>query len=261
MLHGLNNTFLYSAKKLIAVWVHETDAVELRGTGFFINKESELILVTNRHVVEPGYSDAKYQGYQVKSIRCESLDFEDESPTTPKLSVAYIQNWNEFVFHSNPYNDIACLKSIQVDNSLVVSFAIPYPMLATDEWLQNKLSVCDSLAYPGFPDWFDKQNNTPIFRMGTIASDPRLNYSGFSGDPIASKSAYEGFSTGGASGSPVFAIQRGFPTSGAITAPEGFYREVKLIGINAGHFHDQDGHSGISYLYKSSAIHDIIDSM
>ena len=95
MLHGLNNTFLYSAKKLIAVWVHETDAVELRGTGFFINKESELILVTNRHVVEPGYSDAKYQGYQVKSIRCESLDFEDESPTTPKLSVAYIQNWNE----------------------------------------------------------------------------------------------------------------------------------------------------------------------
>ena len=55
MLHGINNTFLYSAKKIVAVWVHETDAVELRGTGFFIDKDSELILVTNRHVVEPGY--------------------------------------------------------------------------------------------------------------------------------------------------------------------------------------------------------------
>lgn len=73
MLHGINNTFLYSAKKIVAVWVHETDAVELRGTGFFIDKDSELILVTNRHVVEPGYSDAKYKEYQVKSIRFESL--------------------------------------------------------------------------------------------------------------------------------------------------------------------------------------------
>lgn len=198
---------------------------------------------------------------QIKSIRFESLDFENTNPPTPKLSVAHIQNWNEFVFHSNPHNDIACLKSVHVDNSLAVSFAIPYSMLATDEWLQNKLSVCDSLAYPGFPDWFDKQNNTPIFRMGTIASDPRLNYSCFPGEPIASRIAYEGFSTGGASGSPVFAIQRGFPTGDGISAPADFYREVKLIGINAGHFKDQDGHSGISYLYKSSAIHDIIDSM
>ena len=261
MLHGINNTFLYSAKKIVVVWVHETDAVELRGTGFFIDKDSELILVTNRHVVEPGYSDAKYKEYQIKSIRFESLDFENTNPPTPKLSVAHIQNWNEFVFHSNPHNDIACLKSVHVDNLLAVSFAIPYSMLATDEWLQNKLSVCDSLAYPGFPDWFDKQNNTPIFRMGTIASDPRLNYSCYPGEPIASRIAYEGFSTGGASGSPVFAIQRGFPTDDGISAPADFYREVKLIGINAGHFKDQDGHSGISYLYKSSAIHDIIDSM
>ena len=97
--------------------------------------------------------------------------------------------------------------------------------------------------------------------MGTIASDPRLNYSCYPGEPIASRIAYEGFSTGGASGSPVFAIQRGFLTGDGISAPADFYREVKLIGINAGHFKDQDGHSGISYLYKSSAIHDIIDSM
>ena len=53
----------------------------------------------------------------------------------------------------------------------------------------------------------------------------------------------------------VFAIQRGFPTGKGINAPEGFYRKVMLVGINAGHFSDtQDHHSGISYFYKSSAI-------
>lgn len=97
--------------------------------------------------------------------------------------------------------------------------------------------------------------------MGTIASDPRLSYSYVPGAPDASRIAYEGFSTGGASGSPVFAIQRGFQTGGAISASEGFYREVKLIGINAGHFSDQVGHSGISYFYKSSAILDLIDTI
>lgn len=261
MIHGINNTFLYSAKKITATWSNGSKTVMLRGTGFFIDKDSELILVTNRHVIEPGYSDIKYRDYQVSSIKFESIDFEGDGATSLKLTTASIQNWNKFVFHPNPHNDVACLKDVCVDNAMAISFPIPYSMIATDEWLTQKLSVCDTLAYPGFPDWFDKQNNTPIFRMGTIASDPRLNYSCFPGEPAASKIAYEGFSTGGASGSPVFAIQRGFQTGGAISAPKDFYREVKLIGINAGHFKDQEGHSGISYLYKSSAIHDVIDLM
>ena len=96
--------------------------------------------------------------------------------------------------------------------------------------------------------------------MGTIASDPRFDYSHIPGGPHASRIAYEGFSTGGASGSPVFATQRGFTVGGNLTAADGFYREVKVIGINAGHFPDQIGHSGISYLYKSSAIIELIDS-
>ena len=115
------------------------------------------------------------------------------------------------------------------------------------------------MMHPGFPEWYDRQNNTPVFRMGTIASDPRLNYSYVPNAPIADRIAYEGFSTGGASGSPVFSIQRGFQTGDGIKASEGFYREVKLIGINAGHFNDQVGHSGISYMFKSSTILDLID--
>jgi len=261
MIHGINNTYLYSAKKIIAKWSDGNSSVELRGTGFFIDKNGELIFVTNRHMVEPGYDDPKYKGFGIVEFRFETISTMGSDTPPQNHSIASITNFNDFVFHPNPNNDVACLTNPQVsiDHQIKVSFTIPYSMLATAEWIASKLSVCDTIAYPGFPEWYDRQNNTPIFRMGTIASDPRLNYSYITGAPDAARIAYEGFSSGGASGSPVFAIQRGFQIRGGITASEGFYREVKLIGINAGHFNDQKGHSGISYLYKSSVIHDIID--
>jgi hypothetical protein len=118
----------------------------------------------------------------------------------------------------------------------VVTLLLPfisYDLIATVEKITNKLSACDFVAYPGFPDWYDKLNNNPIFRSGTISSDPRFNYSHkseFNGDCIA----YEAFSFSGSSGSPVFAIQKGFPVGGAIQTGENFYSPVMLIGINAG---------------------------
>lgn len=261
MIHGLNNTYLYAAKKVIAHWSDRTDTVELRGTGFFIEKDTDILFVTNRHVVEPGYSNAAYKGFTVTDFNVESYESFDESGLPSVLKSATVVNWNEFKFHPNQFNDVACLKDPKTIGGMTINVPIPYSMIATEEWLSKKLSVCDSIAYPGFPEWYDRQNNTPVFRMGTIASDPRMNYSYVPGAPVASRIAYEGFSSGGASGSPVFAIQRGFSIGEGLSAPEDFYREVKLIGINAGHFLDQEGHSGISYLYKSSTIHDLIDTL
>jgi hypothetical protein len=98
----------------------------------------------------------------------------------------------------------------------------------------------------------------PILRTGTLASDPRYDYSwtnAFKGQCLA----YEAFSFGGSSGSPVFALQKG-PKPGAGISFPGF-RDLMMIGINAGHLPTENsGHSGISYLYKSSAIVDLIDS-
>lgn len=261
MIHGINNTYLYAAKKIIAVCSDGTYVKSFRGTGFFIEKDSEYFFVTNRHMIEPAYDDPDYTGYSLIEFHVESyesFDF-DGLPTT--LKSAAVVNFNEFVFDKNEFNDVACLKNPKVVGGMTINAPIAYSMLATHEWISDNLSVCDTIAYPGFPAWYDRQNNTPIFRMGTIASDPRLDYSCFPGAPISSQIAYEGFSTGGASGSPVFAIQRGFQTGAGISAPKDFYREVKLIGINAGHFKDQKGHSGISYLYKSSVIHDIINTI
>lgn len=260
MIHGLNNTYLYAAKKIITVCSNGTDNESFRGTGFFIQKDSGFFFVTNRHMVEPGYNDPKYKGYTLIEFNIESYESFDSNNRPTTLKSASLVNFSEFKFDQNEHNDVACIKDPSFVGGMTINAPIPYSMLATDDWISEKLSVCDSIAYPGFPDWYDRHNNTPIFRMGTIASDPRLNYSCFPGAPISSQIAYEGFSIGGASGSPVFAVQRGFRTGGSISTSADFYREVKLIGINAGHFKDQIGHSGISYLYKSSVIHDIINA-
>ncbi|MDY2888440.1 MAG: hypothetical protein SOU19_02635, partial [Candidatus Caccosoma sp.] len=60
MIHGLNNNVLYSAKKIIVTLQKDNDRICFLGTGFFLSKNNEIILVTNRHVVEPWYKEKKY---------------------------------------------------------------------------------------------------------------------------------------------------------------------------------------------------------
>ena len=134
------------------------------------------------------------------------------------------------------------------------SFFVPINLLATAKDYESQFSVCDFVAFPGFPEWYDKLQQRPILRSGTIASDPRYDYSfvpEYKGECVA----YEAFSYGGSSGSPVFAVEKGPKPGPGISFPG--FRELKLLGINAGHLNvgsSNPQHSGISYLYKSSAI-------
>ena len=264
MMHGLNNSFLYTAKHIITYWDTPAGIIESAGTGFFIQKDTDLYLITNRHVAELTYSHPEYAGATLREFNCEGYEHMTEDKLPAQLGRLKIENANDFVFHPNYYNDIACLKNPKVNvshsSSKAISLPLNYSDLATKEKLDNKLLVCDTIAYPGFPKWYDKKNNTPIFRMGTIASDPRFGYSCNDSDPDRDLVAYEGFSSGGASGSPVFAIQKGFKLQLNNTVYDSFYREVMLVGINAGHFPSTEGHSGISYFYKSSAIIETIDA-
>ena len=97
----------------------------------------------------------------------------------------------------------------------------------------------------------DKLMGRPIIRGGRISSDPKYNYS-WDKDYHGQCVAYEGFSSEGASGSPILALPRGL--TGMSNARQGF-----LIGINSGHIPEGIGHSGISYFYKSTVIQDIIE--
>ncbi len=274
MSRGFNVNFLYSAKKIIVTIVKDGIYYSFWGTGFVLDKNGKAILVTNRHVVEPWYSNKKYIGATITSFEIESYQKYDENDLPVNFKKAKITNFNEFKFSNNYCDDVACLIEPRGDDITALS-TIPYEYLADNEWINHKLLVCDEIAYPGFSSFYNKINNTPIFRMGTIASDPRLDYSGINEKSNSSRIAYEGFSSGGASGSPVFAVQKGYKLGkGIIDSTNNFYRESKLIGINAGHYNEQipyslnedpelsltiKEHSGISYFYKSSIIKKIIE--
>ena len=149
----------------------------------------------------------------------------------------------------------------------------PYSIFAVQNDFDNRLSVCDMLAFIGYPEsMYDTERQAPILRSGILASDPRYNYME---KHLGNCLAYEAFSMGGSSGSPIFAIQKGFQVGDGLQAPKDFYRELKLIGINFGFIPrnlvlpikqipnltvQEQQHSGISLLYKSTSIIEAINT-
>jgi hypothetical protein len=229
------------------------------------NSKHELCLLTNRHVVDINYQKKtpKYKDYKLADILIHMKVRDSSSGLPSDEHCVRILNYRDFMYSSEIENDVACLRNIRVieinGREAMVYYRIGFNMIADNSRLNEKLIICDFVAFPGFPEWYDRRNNHPILRTGTIASDPRFDYSyddSYHGEVIA----YEAFSYGGSSGSPVFAIQKGFQTDGSLSG--GFYREIMLVGINAGHIPIKgviETHSGISYFYKSSVILELIE--
>lgn len=145
MLHGMNNTYLYTAKKIIATWRRGDEIVQITGTGFIINKDDNPIFVTNRHVVEPGYSDPNYKDFSIETMCFENLGVAEDNSMPRELVTINILNWDEFKFHPNSNNDVACLIGIDTDKPAEISFSIPYELVASDDWIsQNYLFVIAS---------------------------------------------------------------------------------------------------------------------
>lgn len=274
MIHGINNIFLYASTKLTVKFVSSDGKsdVSFMGTGFFVKKENELYLLTNRHVLDIAYTEESrnnYPGYTLKQISFDTRKYV-ENGDVPRVDIHnYVLHSYELAYAETKEDDIACLYKLHV-KGVVTKFdivAIDFDMMATSEFMNN-LSVCDFIAFIGFPAYaYDRLNSMPILRSGVISSDPRLDYNietKFDGHRIA----YEAFSTGGASGSPVFALQKGFPVGKGLQVSDDFYRAPKLIGINAGCIQlqqkDSEGndigvqHQQISYMYKADQIRNLI---
>lgn len=262
MFHGLNNQFLYAAYKVTATFADDVGNVKTgTGTCFFVkNKHDNLCLVSNRHVFDISYkkNDNSLAKYSLREIEISGKSgcAGDNIPESD-LSFSIEPNVK---FSRDSNNDIACIRKIipLEANNVRIDYFVPYSFLATEIDFQERLMVCDFLAFPGFPEWHDKQANRPILRTGTISSDPRFDYS--YGDAVRGACvAYEAFSYNGSSGSPVFAVQKGPKPGAGIDFPS--FRDLLLVGINAGHLKTTDKtHSGISYFYKSTAIAQAIDA-
>lgn len=262
MYHGLTNQFLYSAYKIKVTFVDDIGNQKVGiGTCFFVmNKKNVLCMVTNRHVLDISYkqADKSLLGFVIRKIDISGKQaYTGDNFPENDLFFSIIP---DVKFSTDVNNDIGCITNIIPLNgaNIKIDYFIPYSFLAKPVDFQEKLEVCDFLAFPGFPEWHDKRENRPILRTGTISSDPRFDYS-FGDEICGACVAYEAFSYSGSSGSPIFAVQKGPRPGPGINFPG--FRDLMMVGINAGHLKTSNNfHSGISYFYKSTAIIDIIDS-
>ncbi|MFM0353335.1 hypothetical protein PQR12_07625 [Paraburkholderia nemoris] len=267
MFQGLDNSVLYSATKLTSRFFRQADGQKRQkdGTGFFVkNKAGVLSLVTNRHMLDFGYEPghpAERAGFTLEEVDISVFVLEMASDVsdmpTIRATATIDARANPAVFASDYANDVAAIVNPQFEfdrqDGVRFDYFINHHVVANETWINEKLTVCDFVGFTGFPEWFDHAEKRPIFRTGTVASDPRSNYS-YSGKSEGDRVAYEAFSFEGSSGSPVFAFRK----SGS--SAEGF-REAKLIGVNARHLNGAFGHSGVSVFYKSHVILQIIDDV
>ena len=262
--HGIDNSFLYAVSQIKVLFSNgkPDETMQCDGTGFFIKKGKKEFFITNRHVLDPERSeDMAGKGYSITQIVLDHRNY-DLTANKP-LSEERVVKQCHWFFAENDFDDIACIINIEYYNESVVrKVNIDFNMLATSDMFLNSFTICDMLAFIGFPrDQYDDMHKLPIVRCGIISSDPRINYP-VHGSDMGNAVAYETFSTPGSSGSPVFALQKGIQLGNGLTGSADFYRPVKLIGINTGHKNDPNTgvHSQLSYFYRSDRIIAIIEA-
>ncbi|MDR8728691.1 hypothetical protein [Burkholderia pseudomultivorans] len=267
MYHGLTHEAIYAAVHTEAVFVGPYgEAKSGFGTSFALNNHGTLILVTNKHVVDLtfGPNGAKYVGYKLLHLICQTRSRNvDGSPGDVKRFIVPMDH-NTLLFDSNQRNDVAVIFDAQTGNldkadDKQWDFCFDYSDVASEEELVKDLQPFDLLAFPGYPTGHDPRGLRAIIRSGTIASDPRFDYS-YDLEDRGDILLYDGFSFGGSSGSPVIAVAK-VPPANVAPNPNLRFRRMMIVGVNAGHITAQQGqHAGLSYFVRSSVIRRIIDN-
>lgn len=257
MFHSLPIDFLYSAYFITSTFsdCYGKDRT-YSGTAFFLNSFDGQTpnLVTNRHIIEPKYKNAELAHLDLVHKHTAIRGYFQPRQFQKFLLQAKPDDW---MFSKNRAEDVAMLRAPKVvklnDYDATTPYGLSATLLATVADFESEMNICDLLAFPGYPPWYDRNGERPIIRSGSIASDPISDYMFESAQP-ARRMAYEAFSFGGSSGSPVFALARGIKTSGGISGGN----------LNAGHLDDRKDfdrqHSGISYLFKSTCIAELLDA-
>jgi hypothetical protein len=246
--------FLYSAYKVVATFSDNAGTTKaVQGTGFVVAiGGSDLAFVTNRHVIDLDYKEltGRYKHFTLTSIIVSGRRADDslyrfaiDLSTTAHLSREVLDDVAVFL---RP----RC-RVIENMPSGQLFFHFGLEDLADEDFFRTQLDPFDVVCFSGFPEEHDELAERPLIRGGRISSDPKHDFS-LNGEASGRCIAYEAFSHGGASGSPVYAPTRGIKgISGA--------RGGRLVGINAGHVTRAMGHhTGLSYFYRSTVILDIL---
>jgi V8-like Glu-specific endopeptidase len=250
-------------KREMLQWVYQVQAdwteagtgkvTTRQGSGFTLNSQSNPLLITNRHLVDPKYQkpwNANLTSIAISGFSKNWLPLKVTATGDP-VAAYFSQNYEE---------DVAVVdlsKQYVKSEPHVPLNWIQRDIILDDVDFSKLIELGDQVVIPGYPAYFDRGKSKAIARTGTIASDPGDDYQG-PGQGAARRVAFEALSTGGNSGSPVFAVARGSPNQAISDLPPS--RSAKLIGINAGHFKQPSNgsHEGISYLFRMQVVLDIL---
>lgn len=188
----------------IRIRVFDKNRNEHCGTGFLFNFFSEPnsdpncitpVLVTNRHMTE---------GMGTACLRFHLSDEMSKSPVGKYTDVLLEDFGIRSVFHPDPNIDLAIVplaQTLEHHKGLYLCFLTEENIPSTDELAD--IFPADEIIMVGYPCGIaDEKNNLPIFRNGTLATSPNVDYEG------EKKFLIDAACFPGSSGSPVLLRDR-----------------------------------------------------
>lgn len=151
MFQSLDRRFLYTAHKIVVTFNDYENTKECNGTCFFVNgQEGRIAVVTNRHVLDPGFSDIAKRHWVLSKIRVSGFlpdefnRFEGNLQIeSPKYPVSQLE-------------DVALALIVGITDgswdghSILAVQNIPREMLATESDF-NELLLADAFCFPVSP--------------------------------------------------------------------------------------------------------------
>lgn len=277
MNSGVDHRHFYSAVRVAASYKFADGQPDTKsGTGFLVQVKGgsdDCVIVSNRHIFDRAWTEPLWEGAELTLDIDIWLDRESRFTCKIVAPRVYVHCDETIDVAAVPFHRILVTKPGLGD--ITVNSALPWEFIAQAQQNWELIEPSEAVYFPGYPEWYDRSEGRPIMRTGAIVSDPRFDYRRYDGAPSQNDGnrqiLFEAFSTDGNSGSPVFVAQRGMPSSAHIKY-NGVYHPSLLVGINAGHMqikgdpvqdakghiHLTNWHVGLSRMFKTSAIADVV---
>jgi hypothetical protein len=221
-LNMISSQLLFTTTRIVARRRDGTDSV---GTAFFFHFDVDgqthvPVLVTNKHVV----AEATQGEFLVHEA---SADQQDPTPSSASFGIS-LQNF-EHMWVGHPGEIDLCAMPFEPLRQQALAqgkrvFYMPFDeSLIPSQSTFESLSALEDIVMVGYPvGLWDSVNNLPIFRRGTTASHPAVD---FGGKPLG---LIDIASFPGSSGSPVLIVNEG-----SYSTPQGFVvgSRILLLGV------------------------------
>jgi hypothetical protein len=221
-------------------------------TGFVVMKNSQPYLVTNWHVVSARRPDTDAaldpQGRYPDEIKILH-NRKDHLGQWVYKSEKLVNDKNEFLWIEHPKGKAVDLVFLRLTNLDDVQI---YPVDLETRNVQLTIMPTSPLSIVGFPFGHSQSAGLPIWKTGTVASDPDIDYDG------APEILVDCTGRPGMSGSPVYDRKIGPYSEGSSMVFTQSPTTDRFIGIYAG---DIDEKSEIGRVWKASAIMTIFDAL